>query len=175
MPTMMGEVVHFSLSTGWGSGLRGLLGLCGFVALGALVEIIVDCAIIIIWHWLGVIKIGTWPKDSLDFIPISTPIFYWKTERRKKKKRKKKKKKKKKGEKEKLRFRISRLSFFPCAENWISLSKSFQPEDKSPGIETLTLTAPFSIAIVYKLQFLLHYCCTIILYPRGKEINALHT
>ena len=60
-------------------------------------------------------------------------------------------------------------------ENWISLSKSFQPEDKSPGVETLTLTAPFSIAIVYKLQFLLHYCCTIILYPRDKEINALYT
>ena len=74
-----------------------------------------------------------------------------------------------------IKSNVLPIIFFRIRENWISLSKSFQPEDKSPGVETLTLTAPFSIAIVYKLQFLLHYCCTIILYPRGKEINALHT
>ena len=69
----------------------------------------------------------------------------------------------------KYKRNILLIIFFRIQENWISLSKSFQPEDKSPGVETLTLTAPFSIAIVYKLQFLLHYCCTIILHPRGKR------
>ena len=60
------------------------------------------------------------------------------------------------------------------SEIWIRLSKSFQPEDKSPGVETLKLTSPISTAIVYKHQFCLHYCCAIILYPRDKEINTLN-
>ena len=74
-----------------------------------------------------------------------------------------------------IKSNVLPIIFFRIRENWISLSKSFQPEDKSPGVETLKLTSPISIAIVYKRQFCLHCCCAIILHPRDEEINTLHT
>ena len=68
---------------------------------------------------------------------------------------------------------LNYLLKFP--EKRLSLSKSFQPKDKSPGVETLKRTTPHSTAIVYKPQFLLNYCCTITLYSLNKEVNVLHT